>query len=719
MLEKKKNALIIVGLLITCFAVVGVSYAVWSLTLTQTEKNVVTTGCFKVEFTDQNPLTLDKAYPITDEEGKSLTPYEFTLTNTCDSEATYYVNLETITSATKKLSEEYLKASLKKGETEVFLNTLNSSYINLDKVLPEASNAYKLYQGVLKSKETATFHLNLWLDENTPTSDEVMNATYEGKITVSTSYKAPEKNLMIAMGYEEYDEGSQGRLVNTLYTQDSKYFVTKVVYQNKIKPYEEAEEVVDFSVAKDKSVLGYYVKNADYDYTLYIQANGKIKVNPDASGLGFIESTCRDGCTTSNNIIEGLENLDTSLVTDMSYMFSHTGNTSLDLSHFDTSNVTDMSYMFYSDYGIADGENKILNLNLDGFDTSKVVNMQGMFRAVDSLTDLDLSSFKTANVTDMSSMFWGMTSLQNLDITNFDTKNVTDMGLMFAGISNLTNLDLSHFNTSKVTNMHAMFSDMSNLKSLNISSFDTRNVKDMRWMFSDMDNLTELDLSHFDTGNVTNMSGMFYGMTNLTALDISNFNTSNVTDMSYMFTVLNNVTNLDISSFNTTNVKNMSYMFSGMSSLTSLNISNFDTQNVTDMSRMFVDLNNVTNFDISGFNTQNVTDMRDMFYNMNSLTNLNLSHFNTEKVKHMEGMFYGMSNLTQLDISHFNTQNVWYFGNDINNTHLEGMFQNTPKLTNIIYSNEFVHNEIATVGDMYTNCSANKPTHESWNGVKF
>ncbi len=446
--KKRRNVLFLIGLLVACFLVIGVSYALWQMTLTQTEKNVVTTGCFKVEFTDQNPITLDKAYPISDEEGKSLTPYEFTLTNTCDSEATYYINLETITTVDKKISEKYLKASLKKGENEVFLNNLNSSYINLDKVLHEASTAYKLYQGVLKSKEIVTFHLNLWLDEETPAIDEVMNATYEGKVTISTSYKEPEKNLMVAM--EDiliYDSGGvNGTNGNNIYTQNGKYGTEKgqvkeIIYESEIHPYKNAEEIVDFSVNQDKSILGYYVKNATEDnYILYIQANGKIKVNPKASYYGYVYySTLLD-----NDVkIRGIENLDTSLVTDMSYMFFNNVNDTLDLSHFNTSNVT---------------------------------NMNHMFTGMENLASLDLSHFDTSNVTDMSNMFTGLSGLTSLNLNHFDTSKVTLMRAMFSGMSGLTSLDLSHFDTSKVTNMGGMFSNMENLTQLNISNFDTRNV---------------------------------------------------------------------------------------------------------------------------------------------------------------------------------------------------------------------------------------------------
>ncbi|CCY45704.1 conserved domain protein [Clostridium sp. CAG:1193] len=56
---------------------------------------------------------------------------------------------------------------------------------------------------------------------------------------------------------------------------------------------------------------------------------------------------------------------------------------------------------------------------LENFDTSKVTNMSGMF-SVSSATTLDLSSFDTSNVTDMWQMFY-MSKATSLDLSSFDT----------------------------------------------------------------------------------------------------------------------------------------------------------------------------------------------------------------------------------------------------------------------------------------------------------
>ena len=135
--------------------------------------------------------------------------------------------------------------------------------------------------------------------------------------------------------------------------------------------------------------------------------------------------------------IHNIENLDTSNVTDMSYLLNGGTLTSLDLSSFDTSNVINMYNMFCCDY--------LQSLDLSNFDTSNVTNMGHMFYYCTSLQSLDLSNFNTSNVTNMDHMFYKCRSLQSLNLSNFDTSNVTNMKSMFSGCCSLTNLDVSNF----------------------------------------------------------------------------------------------------------------------------------------------------------------------------------------------------------------------------------------------------------------------------------
>ena len=266
--------------------------------------------------------------------------------------------------------------------------------------------------------------------------------------------------------------------------------------------------------------------------------------------------------------------------------------------------VVSMSYMF--------SDSKATTIDVSNFDTSKVTDMRSMF-SDSKATTLDVSNFNTSNVTYMDGMFYN-SQATTIDVSNFNTSNVTNMGMMF-DLSQATTLDASNFDTSKVTNMGYMFYD-SKATTIDVSNFDTSKVTYMSHMFA-YSQATTLDVSNFDTSNVTDMSYMFR-KSKATTLDVSNFDTSKVTDMSYMFYV-SQATTLDLSNFNTSNVKNMSCMF-GNSQATILDVSSFDTSNVTDMSSMFDFSYSLTTIYVSSkFKTDKVTDSTEMFY---SCTNL-------------------------------------------------------------------------------------------------
>ena len=467
-LKENKQAILILILLLMMICV-GISYAYWQLTLQQEEANLVNTGCFEIVFTEQNDIQLEKAYPMKDNEAASLTPYTFTIENKCDSPASYQVNLETMSqdSGIKVLPDKYLKASLiEVDSTNTSTHNLTGEY-EVEKTIENAVKAYKLDTGIIQGKEKKTFELRLWLDYDTPVIDEVMNATYNGKISITSSYLAIPNNMMMAKDFNIDIETGEGdfnqdtmQITSDSFWQYNQQIKT-ITFESTLNPKEEAAYTYDISANQNEKVLAYLVENGtvevrvpkktrasgpSYDievrpaYDMYIQTDGKIYANYDSSfWFSYLINL-----TEINNI----ENLDTSYVTNMSGMFSYMESlTILDLSHFDTSNVTNMSGMF--------GGSSLTTLDISHFDTSNVTDMSYMFSYMNSLTSLDLSRFDTSNVTNMSGMFEG-SSLTTLDLSRFDTSNVTNMSGMFEG-SSLTTLDLSSFDTSNVTNFSYMF----------------------------------------------------------------------------------------------------------------------------------------------------------------------------------------------------------------------------------------------------------------------
>ncbi len=219
---------------------------------------------------------------------------------------------------------------------------------------------------------------------------------------------------------------------------------------------------------------------------------------------------------------EGMENLNTKEVTDMSNMFyGCVGATGLDVKTFDTSKVKDMSLMFaYC--------TTLTQINLDYFDTSNVTNFSGMFRCCSSLQSLDLRKLDTSNVSDMSGMFYGCINLERVYLTGLNTSNVEDMSGLFSHCHSLQSLDINSFDTSKVTTMSNMFAYCKGLTYLDISRFDLQNVTNMEAMFLKCNNLAEINLGDLETFNVTNMSGMFANCSSLTSLSLSNLELSSV-----------------------------------------------------------------------------------------------------------------------------------------------------------------------------------------------
>jgi len=154
--------------------------------------------------------------------------------------------------------------------------------------------------------------------------------------------------------------------------------------------------------------------NLNEDIKCYINGT-TLTIAGNGTGKIFANSNSQSLFADFSNLTEinGLNLLDTSKVTDMSYMFmSCYALSSLDLSNFVTSNVTTMEMMFS---GCA-----FTSLNLSSFDTSNVTNMSFMFYVCDKLTTLNLSSFDISNQTDIHDMLTGCDKLTTITVKTME-----------------------------------------------------------------------------------------------------------------------------------------------------------------------------------------------------------------------------------------------------------------------------------------------------------
>ena len=161
---------------------------------------------------------------------------------------------------------------------------------------------------------------------------------------------------------------------------------------------------------------------------------------------------------------------------------------------------------------------------IENLNTSNVKNMSGMFAKCSNLETLDLSRFNTEKVENMSKMFYGCTKLHDLNISSFNTENVTNMYGMFDGCSSLETLDLSHFNTRYVlySGMNYMFNGCSSLSSLDVSNFTTdKPSMQLDGLFQGCSSLQTLDLSSFDISGAGSVNYMFDGCSALRTIYVS------------------------------------------------------------------------------------------------------------------------------------------------------------------------------------------------------
>ena len=194
-------------LLLLVLMTIGISYAYWNYNEKQNDFNVAKTNCFSLTYTDNtDAITLDNMVPTEDEEGLKEKGYSFTIKNTCNTIATYEVNLEDLLASqnVKQFPNQYIKISLNDGTPKV-LNTYEKEASITKKdyqvlltllnpfaphITEELNEKYELGEVLCKST-WPTYDISK-LENNTFTMIVQVNGKLRGKIEVSSDTKEEE-----------------------------------------------------------------------------------------------------------------------------------------------------------------------------------------------------------------------------------------------------------------------------------------------------------------------------------------------------------------------------------------------------------------------------------------------------------------------------------------------------------------------------------------------
>ena len=191
-----KITLGVLTIMILVTITIGTSYSYYSVASEQTNPNEITTTCFDVSYTEgeNGSIKLNATYPMNETSAGNLTPYEFTITNTCTtSNATdpikYVVTLNTLTANMPTLPLNLLRVRLDRTNPSTQTGTSSllsniAAYPLGDQIKTEEgiNTSYNLAEGSLAPGESITYNLRLWIDETA--GNDVMNNSFTGRVLV-------------------------------------------------------------------------------------------------------------------------------------------------------------------------------------------------------------------------------------------------------------------------------------------------------------------------------------------------------------------------------------------------------------------------------------------------------------------------------------------------------------------------------------------------------
>jgi len=179
-LKKMSSLRILIYIGVALIIVGGSSFAYINFFIEGNETNLVKAGCFKTSFTENNVISLKEQAPMSDTNGKTLTPYTFTITNTCEIDASFEATFNTLTTSTLE-NESKVKVYLTGDKTIEPIIVEDLTKVDLLEGSSGVQNSYLIDTGVLKQNESKTYNLRMWIDYDVTS----FTGTFASKVFIS------------------------------------------------------------------------------------------------------------------------------------------------------------------------------------------------------------------------------------------------------------------------------------------------------------------------------------------------------------------------------------------------------------------------------------------------------------------------------------------------------------------------------------------------------
>ena len=278
----KKNIIIAtISVIVTILIIVGSSYAVFQKTFaSENENKVVATNCLDVSVNGgSNIISLNGAYPMSDTDGLSRTPYSFSITNNCEENyVAVDISIKLLEGTT--LETDKIKIAMNK-KYEKPKSSLLSSY---------ESNNYIVLNDGINANSTNYYEYRMWLDESATNSDSGKIANIE--IAANATIKTDEPH-----GWSNSESGS------LLYALRNNNEITDPVTTPGAEVSLETEAVLA-STEDDYGTSYYYRGNVQNNYIVFANKCWRIvRVTGDGSIKLILHNNDGTNCNISDNTL--------------------------------------------------------------------------------------------------------------------------------------------------------------------------------------------------------------------------------------------------------------------------------------------------------------------------------------------------------------------------------------------------------------------------------
>ena len=194
-MEKNKRNKIIglsIGILIVLIIVVSSTYAYWQITKTQETPNDIVAACLDLNLEDKSAaIDLDSAWPISDEEGKKLTGYTFTVTNNCNEEINYIVGLNRVEEE-NHLQDSSIKLQLDDNSAFLYSDLSDVEYVDPDNTEYTARSSKQVSVETISANGTNTHTIRVWVSDEAPVTEQSKKFLGQVFITGGQGIEVPE-----------------------------------------------------------------------------------------------------------------------------------------------------------------------------------------------------------------------------------------------------------------------------------------------------------------------------------------------------------------------------------------------------------------------------------------------------------------------------------------------------------------------------------------------